>query len=608
MPEPTTSKDETKPYTIPTPFGFSIAPGGLFDATPNNVFFGNQPSPTTGGGGGTTVTGPRPGGTGSFLDRAASLAGTSAASGGAGSLEQTVAAYELRTGAKYVGQTADGQLVFESVTGEQFPLVFQNGALLDPSFVEGGDSLLGGRGGGGSGFAPESYTTTIIGGQVYRVGSRTGIPEPTGVMVPPDVVSTTTDRNGNLYGVKSDGSYSLIQEGFDFAAIDPERTQAVSEAGVTGFFGGSPTIAREQFNEISAYNRANLAEEARKANLQAATSAFGNVVSSAAPLGQLGLDQNKFAAQLMREAPDYLARAFFQQGGTSPLPQVGQADVINSVRDYINQINKTLSGLNTDVGAFQPMAPRVPTPVTETFIDPGRTFAPAPKAPEPAAGFNPRAVYEAAITANNAAKPAAMPTQTFAPAAVPRAAAPAPTIASLPTDQRQLLRMEKGGHGFNMVITGDSSDGKPNEELVIDMPGDAGMAVIPMDDIKDAPKKKKGGKVPYAAEGGFFGFGIPQIPTIAPTTNEQLRSLEAANRPPAINQIMSGGLAGSPRFGFDLFTPQQIRSLTPETRDALGTTLATQFNETLENVDFAQQQRFGAKRNQGTARQIAGFI
>ena len=175
----------------------------------------------------------------------------------------------------------------------------------------------------------------------------------------------------------------------------------------------------------------------------------------------------------------------------------------------------------------------------------------------------------------------------------------------------------------NMVMTGDAKPGsdKPNEELVIDLPNDMGMMVIPKDRLigkrKRMPKapmpmggERKGsqrGGVPYAAHGGLFGFDIPQLPAPEAMTEAGIKSLEQSVRPPAINTILGGGIAQSPRFGFELFTPQQIRSLTPETREALGTTLATQFNETPENVEFAMQQRFGPKRARGRAGQVAGF-
>lgn len=436
-----------------------------------------------------------------------------------------------------------------------------------------------------------------IGGQIYRSNDLTGALEPTGISAP-GFTSIQTDRAGNLTGIDQNGQFQIIQPGFSFAEIDPERTQSLAEAGATGFFGGRPTLAREQFGE-----------QQRQADIGFGLTARGQNFQLAPQLGQLAIQQNEFIRDVTRNPSDWMYRAATQRGEASPQPFVSQADIINRLRADLENINAFFSQMQ------QP--PRRPVTGETVWVDPARPVAPeAPRAPQAVPQAAPQPAPTPAAT-NAITVPVAppAPTRTWAesgepdrPPATPsfnfpRPAAQAPqTIASVPMDQRQLLRMEKGGHGFNMVITGDSSDGKPNEELVIDLPGDAGMAVIPMDDIKGAPKKKKGGKVPYAQDGGLFSFDMqPRIPTIPAFDQNNLRQIARENVAPAVRDVFAGQRPSPLRFEFALPTIGQTSSLTRAEREAADPYLATLYNTTMADVKDAQRFFFGPTQSRPQA-------
>ena len=81
-----------------------------------------------------------------------------------------------------------------------------------------------------------------------------------------------------------------------------------------------------------------------RARLAAATQGFQSVNQLAPQLGQLALDNAAFTAKMTQNPADFVARAFFQRGGESPLPTVSQADLINQLTNNISQYNNVLSG------------------------------------------------------------------------------------------------------------------------------------------------------------------------------------------------------------------------------------------------------------------------
>lgn len=86
------------------------------------------------------------------------------------------------------------------------------------------------------------------------------------------------------------------------------------------------------------------------------------------------------------------------------------------------------------------------------------------------------------------------------------------------------------------------------------------------------------------------GFRIPGVKT---TTQAELQALELANRPPAITSILNGQRPTPLNLGFSLPTPGLLNTLTPDEKEAFGTTLATQYNLSPSDVEAAIRQRFG---------------
>lgn len=449
---------------------------------------------------------------------------------------------------------------------------------------------------GGAGATPR-FSTTIIGGQVYRINDQTGIPEPTGVMVPPGIISTSVDRSGNLVGIRDDGTSQVIQQGFGFAGIDPEREFALGEAGVTGFYGGSPTLARDQ-----------LSEQQRAARTGEALTARGQTFSLAPQLGQLGINLGDFQRQVLSNPADFLARAFAQRGETSPQAPVTMADILGNLRSDMEGINRFLAEqAQFGQGLMPTGAPQTQPRQTPTSMDVFGGTANIARNP----AYAGQAPQVSDLLQQPVGEPVAADGFNFTNWGSPTGALSAlnqAQVQQVPDFVRQaagIPAMENGGHGFNMVITGDSSDGKPNEELVIDLPGDAGMAVIPLDDIKNAPKKKKGGynKVPKAQDGGMFNFGV-QLPNIPSYTQADIEATARTNAPPAVRDVFAGGMPAPQRFSFALPSPGMLSSLTPAERQAANTFLAATENASMEDVEFAALQQFGPTRRSPQAARV----
>lgn len=392
--------------------------------------------------------------------------------------------------------------------------------------------------------------------------------------------------------------------------FEEEKRQAAAaeadrRAGITGFVDGAPTLDRQRFGqtvreqdrrfgfdqsqaaETAGFNRARLGEDARQANLSSATQGFQTVANLTPQLGRLALDNAGFTRDVLRSPSDYVARAFFQRGGTSPLPQVSQADIINQLRSNIEGFNKTLSGFNPQVGAYAPppaYAPPAPQTVT--------TQATAP------AGFVTGQAQATPATAAQTAQVAAAPSNPFAGFA---------QIA-----QRQGQQLGQFAHGGftqdNMVEVGDSKSGKPTgfEEIVIDLPNDGGLMVIPKDRIVGKRKRDIPRDVPKAANGGLFGFNMPSLPVPDYANQGDLQQIERSVRPPAVSDVLSGRSPSPMRFGFQLPTAIQYGQLTPDDREALGTTLALN-NESLADYEFGIRNRFLPSQRRGRAAFVGGF-
>ena len=117
-----------------------------------------------------------------------------------------------------------------------------------------------------------------------------------------------------------------------------------------------------QIGEEAMMNRA--IEERQRAGLQEQSRQFGvsesrllqdSAVSAASQLQESNLNNQRFIAEILRNPADYLARAFFQRGGESPVPEITQADLINTLQGEINRISDLTSGMAPG-GAIDPTA------------------------------------------------------------------------------------------------------------------------------------------------------------------------------------------------------------------------------------------------------------
>jgi hypothetical protein len=137
-----------------------------------------------------------------------------------------------------------------------------------------------------------------------------------------------------------------------------------------------------------------------------------------------------------------------------------------------------------------------------------------------------------------------------------------------------------------------------DNEMVTAVPG--GFVVTPMD---KKPRKSAQG-------GGFFGFGLPQIPNIPEFTQPQIQGFATEFAPPAVRDVFRGTKPAPLRFanipGFKLPTPSLLGEFTPRERESAEGFLAP-FNTALSDVEAAVRQRFGRTGSQPQARLQTGF-
>lgn len=384
----------------------------------------------------------------------------------------------------------------------------------------------------------ERFGFQQVGNQIFRAGDISGDFTPTGITVP-GFSQTFTDRNGNLVGLDLSGQYQVIQPGFGFAEIDPERTFAENV---------------RQF-DVSEQGTAD------RAALNAQVQGFQSINALAPQLGRLALDNAQFTKDTLSKGGDYLARAFFQRGSTSPLPTVSQADIINQLRENIAGFQGALSG-------FGGVQQRPLRPETKITSDPAK-----PVEPE----------------------------QQRAPQSASKA--PAGALSALSADQRaqvpefvkrQIPGFAMGGHTTEpMMRVGEKGD-----EIIVN-PTNAPLAIIPHDDVSERMRKKAPGFQDGTGLYDFSRFTAPTLPTPAPANQNDLVSLAKSTAPPAVTAAATGGSLAPMRFGFALPTPETMGGLTGFERDALGTYLNVVEQTSLEDVEKQVQRQFSPSRTRG---------
>ena len=171
---------------------------------------------------------------------------------------------------------------------------------------------------------------------------------------------------------------------------------------------------------------------------------------------------------------------------------------------------------------------------------------------------------------------------------------------------------ERGGvaQGFgNPIVVGDSSNNQENQELVMSF-GNAPMVVLPLNERQeDIMEQAANVGPPRAQTGGMFGNAnfstLAQMPSTTsfggtqfgfgmdrPISQRELIQRSEMYSSPAVRDIFAGQTPQSMRFGFNLFTPGQMQSLTAGEREELRTRLAAR-NTTLEDVEQQVMRQFG---------------
>jgi hypothetical protein len=183
-------------------------------------------------------------------------------------------------------------------------------------------------------------------------------------------------------------------------------------------------------------------------------------------------------------------------------------------------------------------------------------------------------------------------------------------LPSTPAAQESGFYERGGATGFgNPVVVGDSADDRENQELVMSF-GGAPVVVLPMTDRQETIMAGAAKKVPRAQIGGLFG-GESSFSSLAekpsrsqfggqsfgfgmdrPVTQQQLRQRAQGLASPAVRGLFTGKEAAPLRYGFSLFSPQQMGKLTAGERSELSTRLAAE-NVGLADVEQAIMEQYG---------------
>ena len=175
----------------------------------------------------------------------------------------------------------------------------------------------------------------------------------------------------------------------------------------------------------------------------------------------------------------------------------------------------------------------------------------------------------------------------------------------------EIYRERGGATGFgNPVVVGDSSNNEENQELVMSF-GGAPVVVLPMTDRQETIMASAAKKVPRAQIGGMFG-GNASFSSLAeqpsqvqfggqsfgfgmdrPVTQAGILQRARASVSPAVRDLFTGKKAAPLRYGFSLFSPQQMARLTAGERSELSTRLAAE-NVGLADVEQAIMEQYGA--------------
>lgn len=389
-----------------------------------------------------------------------------------------------------------------------------------------------------------------------------------------------TSEWGTLLMIGADGTVTDTGQKVGFARLTPQQEQqnAVDLANI-----------RE-----SGANQRNVANETganQRAELQARTTGFTTAANLAPQLGNLALQQADFNRQVTANPSDFVARAFASRGEKSPFGFVSQADIMNQLSSAIQGYNQSLAqfgtfnpAVNTSIGApAQTQQVGFTPPVQQTAV----TQTPS--------------IDQQRAEANQRMKEAGVPSWVpgFADGTIINTGNPL-------FDTLIYDRMNRG----NAWLTHQWAS--PQERAQFE----ALYAQRTGQNVWSGVAPTEPGN-PYAAAGGLNvptpGFAnplsAPQIPTSPTVTQQQLQDAELQARPPAINRLLNNQPVGDLQFGFNLPSAMGFNSLTPDEKTAFGTTLATQYNTSLQDVEKAVNDRYGfAPGRQAVARFAMGTV
>lgn len=449
---------------------------------------------------------------------------------------------------------------------------------------------------------------------LFDSGGRDGFAAPR----PPNLQTITDERTGRTFTFNPQTGETQPLGQFNFPGIDPATT---AQEQVRQFDLGAAEDIRQfdveaaenirQFDvgigfdtaqtaatleQQRAIEQANLAEIARGTNLETALGGFQSINQLAPQLGQLALANAGFTRDVLRNPSDFLARAFFQRGGESPLPVISQADVINQLRSNIGGFQGALNQFSIPE-QFVSDAPsfgfQIPQSGFNFQIPQGGTTAAAPT-PQ-TSQFSPEqqtAIDQFLLDAQTATSQIGPPSKpaTTAPAPIITARAPAPTrIDGLVDDPTLGQALKHGG----TTKAGLLRVGEEGAELIAN-PTNAPLAVATAKQTKRMDKRGVPG-----FQGGTFTGSLDQdqqavagFLTDRPTTDfatggqsfffegepgaQTLRTRRptAATTPapvttPTPSFDFSGGGVGDTGFFDKFFTAPQLPSPDPVSQEEL---------------------------------------
>ena len=206
-------------------------------------------------------------------------------------------------------------------------------------------------------------------GEVFSQDPQTGVVESIGIFdnlaaLPPDMQFITDATTGDLLGLDPKTGKITNLGKTSWAQIKPERdfdegTRRFDEslAENSRQFNVSEERLRSQFQQT-------FAENARQFNVGFSQQERLQLGNLGVNLGNLNLAQQKQVAELLRNPADALARLNLQRGGTSPVPVVTTADLINQLRGEFNRTRDFVSEQEAAVQLMPP--PRLTPPVVST--------------------------------------------------------------------------------------------------------------------------------------------------------------------------------------------------------------------------------------------------